>query len=486
VKGSKFFVFVLLILLILYTLFQLNGYLAYRELLPPGTTISGLDVGSLTEEMARSVVDQAFDSPVILSYDDETIKLHPHRIEFRLNQSVVWTELARRRNQTSFLSGFGTYLLGEDLPPLRVDIEGRFNEQKLGQFLTDIAQEYDRGMLAPQAKMASLTFTAGQPARWLDRQASLPKVVEALNSASERHVTLEVHPGTQPPQPDISLLQQMIEWRIEDFDGIVGVFAKSMQTGEELVINGDVAYAGMSILKIPIMIETYRWLNRAPDEETDKLLRETMITSGNFTANLLLRQIGYQQRGEDSAAAGVSVLNESLSRLGFANTFMATPYDTENLPRYFVTPANSRTDLTTDPDPYMQITPLEAGMLLEMVYQLSQGGGTLPVAFPGKLTAEEGQAMVDLMAQNHEAILLQGGLPEGTIVAHKHGYVADTHANTAIVFAPEADLILVAFIYYRGGWLGELSFPIFSDIATATYNYFDMDHQYIRPDLAPE
>lgn len=485
-KGSKFFVFVLLVLLILYTLFQLNGYLAYRELLPPGTTISGLDVGGLTEEMARNVVEQAFDSSVILSYDDETIKLHPNRIEFRLNQSIVWAELARRRNQTSFLPGFGTYLLGEDLPPLRVDIEGRFNEQKLGQFLTDIAQEYDRGMLGPQAKMASLTFAPGQPARWLDKQASLPKVVEALNSASERHVTLVVDEGTQPPQPDISLLQQMIEWRIEDFDGIVGVFAKSMQTGEELVINGDVAYAGMSILKIPIMIETYRWLNGEPDEEMAKLLRETMITSGNFTANLLLRQIGYQQRGEDSAAAGVSVLNGSLNRLGFVNTFMATPYDTENLPRYFVTPANSRTDLTTDPDPYMQITPLEAGMLLEMVYQLSQGGGTLPVAFPGKLTAEEGQAMVDLMTQNREAVLLEGGLPEGTIIAHKHGYVADTHANTAIVFAPEADLVLVVFIYYRAGWLGELSFPIFADIAAATYNYFDMDHQHIRPDLAPE
>ena len=59
------------------------------------------------------------------------------------------------------------------------------------------------------------------------------------------------------------------------------------------------------------------------------------------------------------------------------NTFMATPYDTENLPRRFVTPANSRTDLTTEPDPYMQTTPLDAGRILEMVYQLSKGGGTL-------------------------------------------------------------------------------------------------------------
>jgi hypothetical protein len=134
----------------------------------------------------------------------------------------------------------------------------------------------------------------------------------------------------------------------------------------------------------------------------------------------------------------------------------------------------------------MQTTPLDAGLLLEMVYQLAQGGGTLMVAFPGVFTAEEGQAMIDLMAQNHEAILLEGGLPEQAKLAHKHGYVDDTHANTAIVLTPDDDLVLSVFIYYEEGWLGELSFPIFADIATATYNYFNMDHQYLRPDLAVE
>ena len=482
-KGSKFIVFVIIVLIILGALFQLSGYLSYRELLPPGTVISGLDVGGLTEEQARSMVEQAYDSPVILNYADETIKLHPHRVEFRLRQGTAWTELTRQRNETKFLRGFGLYLLGKNPPPLHLDIEGRFNDQKLEQFLSDVAKDHDRGMLAPQAKMESLTFTRGQPARWLDQEASLPLVVEALNNAFEREVDLVVEEGTQPPKADISLLEQVIDWRVEDFNGIVGVFAKSMETGEELVRHGDVAYAGMSILKIPIMIETYRWLTSEPDEETAKLLRETMITSGNFTANLLLRQIGYRQRGDDSAFAGVDELNNSLGRLGMVNTFMATPYDTENLPRYIVTPANSRTDLTTYPDPYMQTTPLEAGMLLEMVYQLSKGGGTLPVAFPGAFTAEEGQAMVDLLTQNHEAILLEGGLPEGTVIAHKHGYVADTHANAAIVLTPETNFVLVVFIYYEEGWLGELSFPIFADIATATYNYYNAGNQYARPDL---
>lgn len=485
-KGAKFYAFVLIILVILYSLFQLNGYFSYRELLPRGTTISGLDVGGLTLDEARALVEQAYESPVILHYVDETIKLHPARVEYRLRDSTAWAELERWRSGRSFLQEFGIYLLGDDPPPAHVNLEGRFNEAKLEQFLQDVAQEYDRGMLSAQAKPETLTFSEGQPARWLDTEASLPRVAAALDSASQRTVTLAVDQGTGPPPTDVSLLRQMIEWRTEGFNGIVGVFAKDMATGEELVINGDVAYAGMSILKIPIMIETYRWLKGEPDPETAKLLHETMITSGNFTANLLLRQIGAHQVGDDSAAAGVDVLNASLQRLGLVNTFMATPYDTEHLPRRHSTPANSRTDLTTYPDPYMQTTPLDAGLLLEMIYQLSQGGGTLMVAFPGEFTAEEGQAMIDLMAQNHEAILLEGGLPEQAKLAHKHGYVADTHANTAIVLAPGDDLILSVFIYYEEGWLGELSLPIFADVATATYNYFHMDQQYLRPDLGAE
>lgn len=479
-KGSRFAAFVLCVLLVLYMVYQLSAYTSYRELIPPGTRIAGLEVGGLTEDEARGVVEQAFSSPVILHYQDETIKLRPGRVEFRLNQSAIWAELARRRSSVSFLDGFGLYLLGENPPPLDIPAAGRFSEQKLIQFLNDIAGEHDRGMLPPRADVETLTFRRGQPARWLDVEASLPAVAAALNSASDREVTLVVKEGTAPPPPDISLLKQMIEWRIQDFDGIVGVFVKDLRTGDELAINADVAYAGMSILKIPIMIETYRWLKGPPDEETAKLLHETMITSGNFTANLLLRQIGYHQTGEDSAFAGVKVLNNSLHRLGLRNTFMATPYDTKELPHPVTTPANSRKDLNTEPDPYMQTTPLDAGLLLEMIYQLSKGGGALMAAFPGELTPQEGQAMIDLMSQNHEAILLEGGLPKGTTIAHKHGYVADTHADVALILTPDADYVLSVFIYYRQGWLGELSAPIFADISNATYNYFHIANPYIR------
>jgi len=487
VKGYKFFIFVLIILLILYVLYQLQGYLAYRVLLPPNTTVAGLDVSLLTEDEAKGLVEEAFGSPILLNYGAETLKLSPRRVEFHLTQNAIGAEIARQRADNSFLRGFAGYLLGDEPPPMDISVEIRFNEQKLEQVLLDAAQEYDRGMLPPKVNYETLTFSYGQPAQRLDVEASYPLVVDALYSASGRVVDLVVEEGVSPPAPDIALLEELLSWRISEFPGIIGIFAKNMENGDEVVFHGDVAYAGMSILKIPILIETYRYLDHEPGEETTKLLRETMIQSGNFTANLLLRQLGYIQAGEDSAFAGVEILNGTLKKLGFVNTFMATPYDTKELPRQIVTPANSRTDLTTYPDPYMQITPFEAGLLMEMIYQLSQGGGTLMVAFPDQFTAQEGEDMIGLMAQNHEAILLEGGLPEDVTLAHKHGYVADTHADVAIVLTPDgADFVLVVFIYANTEWLGDRSLPIFSDVATITYNYFNINSQYIRPDLNVE
>lgn len=486
-KGYKFFTFVLIILIILYLLYQLNGYLTFRELLPPDSTIAGLNVGLMTEAEAKQIVTQAFNTSVVLNYGRETIKLSPGRVDFHLGTEIVWAELARRRAQVSFFQGFGSYLLGENPPPITMSVQARINEQKLIQILNDIARQYDRGMLEPQAQYETLTFSQGSPAHWLNIEASLPLVEAAFNSAGSRQVELVVEEGTPPPPPDISLLKTMIDWRLSEWPGIVGVFVKNMRTGEELIVNGDVAFAGMSIIKIPILIETYRYLAREPGEETSKLMRETMIQSGNFTANLLLRQIGAIQANNDSAAAGVEVLNVSLKRLGMVNTFMATPYDVDVLPRRISTPANSRQDLNTRPDPFMQTTPRETGLLLEMIYQLTQGGGTLMAAYPGQFTPAEGQAMINLMTQNHEAILLEGGLPPKTTIAHKHGYVADTHADAAIILpADGSDFVLVVFIYANTEWLGDRSLPIFADMATASFNYFHLGNQYLRPDLTPQ
>ena len=235
-----------------------------------------------------------------------------------------------------------------------------------------------------------------------------------------------------------------------DFNGIVGIFSKNLDTGQEVVINGDVAYAGMSILKVPIMIETYRWLNREPDEETAKLLRETMITSGNFTANLLLRLIGYSTGRRDSAFAGVEVLNASLKRLGLVNTFMATPYDTE-APAPALCHAGQ---LAHRPD--HRARPVHADHASGC---RSPAGDGVP-ALQGRRHAGRGlsRAIHRRGRSGHgrpDAPEPRGHAPRrrparGRRLAHKHGYVADTHADAAIVLDPRGRLYPGRLYLLRG------------------------------------
>jgi beta-lactamase class A len=225
-------------------------------------------------------------------------------------------------------------------------------------------------------------------------------------------------------------------------------------------------------VKIAIMEEAYRYLSQPPDPDTTKILSETMALSGNFTANLLLRMIG-----EGDAYRGTEVLNQSMQRLGLVNTFMATPYDEDVPPPVIITQANSRTDLNTAPDPYMQTTPQEIGLLLEMIYQCSHGGGALELIYPGQLTVQECQAMIDHMLENQLSgaeevpVLIAAGLPTNTPIAHKHGWVDDTRADAALVFTPGGDYVLVVYLYWVN-W--DQTNSLMSLVSEMLYNHFNV------------
>jgi beta-lactamase class A len=155
---------------------------------------------------------------------------------------------------------------------------------------------------------------------------------------------------------------------------------------------------------------------------------------------------------------------------------MVAPYDAE-CPFTIQTPANSRTDITTDPDICMQTTPLDMGLLLEMIYECSQGGGALMVAYPGAFTADECGEMVEWMTKNSFNNLIEARLPEGTVVAHKHGFGNEgPHADAGIVFSPGGDFILVIYLDSSQYLEWAESSALAADIAKATYNYFNPAH----------
>jgi beta-lactamase class A len=266
---------------------------------------------------------------------------------------------------------------------------------------------------------------------------------------------------------------------LEDFDGVASIFISDLASGEEIAINADEAMSGMSIVKLPIVLETLRSVDGQLSAEQSRLISETLVVqSGNFSANLLLDVVA----GEDDAFLGADITTESMRDLGLENTFIAVPYEEQPRPgrATYETVANSREDMLTNPDPAMQTTAEDIGSLLVMLYQCAEfGGGALMAAYEGQLTQQECRVLMDYMKLNHIGSLIEEGVPPDTPVAHKHGWISDTHGDAGIIMTEGGDYVLVVFMY-KPEWLEwEVSSPLLADISQATYNYFNFDNPYL-------
>ena len=454
----------------LFLTWQYFDYLSASRTLPAEMEMAGRPVGGMTRERALNALKVDFAMPVEIAYQEQRLSLSPDSVELRYDAEETAATLDAVLTARGGLDGFIAYVLRHPPDLVDVPVAVRYSDDRLDGFLARVAGQYDQPPQEPVPLPASLTFRPGQPGYELDVEVSRARLAAALVSATDRQVELKVR-MEEAPLLDLDMLGQMLQSLLDDREGLIaGIFVKDLQTGDELEINADVAYAGLSILKIAILEETYRVLDLPLDLEVNDWLSDTLgITSSNFKANLLLRDV----IGNGDGYRGVENLTASMHHLGLINTFMATPYDEVVVPPTIVTPANSRPDITTEPDPYMQTTPLDVGLLLEMIYQCSHDGGALMVAYPGAFTADECSQMIEWMSLNRIDSLIEAGVPVGTKVAHKHGYIGDTHADVALVFSPGGDFVLAIFLY-RPQWLEwDESNPLMTDIAAATYNYFN-------------
>jgi hypothetical protein len=167
--------------------------------------------------------------------------------------------------------------------------------------------------------------------------------------------------------------------------------------------------------------------------------------------------------------------------LGLDNTFLAGYFSAGSpLLKLIQTPANQRTDVNLDPDPYSQTTTSDIGMLLEDIYQCSEtGGGALAAVFPDEITQTECLAMIDYLAQDKLGMLIQASVPDGTRVAHKHGWVStfgviNTIGDAGIVYTPGGNYILVIFLHQGDQLVWDPASRLIADLGRAIYNYYNV------------
>ena len=466
-------------------MFQLITFSRVRSYLPAGLIIAGVPVGGLDRQAAAERLLEVYSVPVEIHYQNQVILLNPAVVDYSLELESMLAVANLERTQKGFWLDFWDYLWGRTTFPTQIPLSAIYSEARLRAFLEDIAVRYDQPAQAAMPVAGSTRFEAGQPGTSLDIDGSILLIEAALNSLTNRSVDLPLR-RTDPPRPAFENLEILLKQTLEvaGFDGIAGIYLVDLQTqqelhfavrdGEDISVQPDIAFTASSIIKVPIMVSSMRRMGDNPDSETTKLLKDMIELSGNEAADWLMDRVIDPQRGP-------LLVTEDMRALGLENTYMAGYFSFGSpLLAVIETPANQRQDVFTDPDPYSQTTPSDIGMLLEDIYQCSQtGGGALTAVFPGEIDQDDCLQMNTTLINNRLPMLLTAGLPEGTPIAHKHGWVTvngviNTIGDAGIIYSPGGNYILVVFLYHPVQLVWDSASVLVSDLSTAVYNYYNI------------
>jgi beta-lactamase class A len=482
---------VLLIGTVILVILQLIVYSRDRANFPAGLVIAGVPVGGVSRQAAAERLLEIYNLPVELQYGDALIHLDPARVDFNLNLESMIAAADLQRTGSSFWGGFWDYLWGYSSSPQEVPLDATYSEALLRSYLQgDIAARYDKPPAPAQPIAGTTQFALGEPGTTIDVDNAVGDIEKALFSPTERVVQLNID-QVATARPNLQNLQVQLQQIIDGaaYDGIADVYFQDLVSGQEmhfiyqlgsnLPTDPDLAFTAASVIKIPILVSVYQHLNSQPNGNVQNLLTEMIAKSDNTATDAVMQTV-------IDLNSGPLKVTEDMQRLGFKSTFLAGYFQLGSpLLVDFRTSAPQRNDVSTDPDPYNELTPVEIGMLLSDLYQCAEtGGGALVAVFGDQITQPECQDMLNLLSQDNIGVLLQAGIPEGTRIAHKHGWAIDsitkvinTMGDAGIVFTPSGDYVAVIFMYQPVQLIFDPASALFAKLSEAIYNYYTLPQQ---------
>jgi len=454
---------------------------------PSNLSIASIPVGQLSRQAAAERLLTVYSQPIELFYNDATIHLDPTAIGFTLDTDSMLAAAEQERTRTSFWAAYWNYLWDRPVQAVDIPLRATYSEERLRSYLQDeIALRYDQPPTSAIPIVGTTNFQAGTSGSELDIDRAIPMIEASLMTLDQRSVSLPIK-KTAPAHPTFQNLQVLLRQTIDlsGFDGTIGIYVADMQSGQTInfildkgnpvTTPPDVAFTASSTIKIPIMISVFRRIGDNLDVETTKNLEDMIAKSINTAADWLMEN-------KIDHAKGPLLVTEDMNTLGLENTFLGGYfYAGAPLLEVIHTPGNQRKDITTEPDPYSQTTPAEMGQLLSDLYQCADmDGGALIAAFPNEITQTECQAMINYLIQDRIALLIQAGVPDGTNVAHKHGWVTDIYgiihdmSDAAIVFTPGGDFVFTIYMYHPVQIVFEPANQLVKELSRAIYNYYNI------------
>jgi len=482
-----------------------------EERLASDVSVAGVPVGGLSAREAMSQLVTAYQQPVVLYYAESPILLDPSQIGFRVNaESMLASASAAGDLSGSFWGRFINFMLGRsDVERVNVPLSAEYQQTLLEQMLNDISRRYDRLSGEASYDLTTLTLRPGAAGFSLDKEAALRLIDEALRRPINRVVNLPfVESGINIG--NIGTLKTMIEDYLDSkgfiFDGqttIASVYILDLRTGEEVNINGDVAFSAASTIKVPILVDYYRHLWVSPTQDEAWLMANSLLCSNNSSSNLLMQITGERINtlnntntgdADTNLFTGLADVNRTIQYAGAVNTFITAPLylgvQGQTLGSIPAPQTSPNSNLRTNADPYNQITAEDIGTIFNMIYDCANYGSGLMTAYPdGEFTQLECKQMIELMSVNNLSRLLQGGLPDDVRISHKNGWVNDMSGDAGIVFPPNGrDYIIAVYLWEQTDFQDYTRlWPLIEDVSRAAWNYFSPDTPLIspRPDLPP-
>ena len=485
--GSLIFALLAAIL----TVFQLVQYSLLRADYPADMTVGGVPVGGLDPQAAAQRLLEVYATAVEIQYQGAVIHLDPALVGFQPDVESMLAEADLQRTGAPFWPGFWDYLWNRRAAARQTPLVASYSEDRLRAYLRDeISARYDQPPTPAQPVPGTSSFTPGAPGQVLDVDRAVVLIEAALRSPDQRVVALSSQ-RTAAARPSVQTLEILLRQIIDQsgFDGLTDLYFLDLQTSERIhfayqegqdipVTPDDISFTASSTIKIPIMVSVFRHFNSQIDADTDTLLKNMIERSDNIASDSLMFLI--------DEVRGPLVVTQSMRDLGLENSFLAGYFfPGATLLQNFYTPANTRVDVNTSPDDYNQTTPSDMGMLLEDIYLCAEnGGGSLIAAFGGQIDQAACQKMIEYLKADDLGALIQGGVPEGTMVAHKHGWVSDINtgvlnhiSDAGIIYTPGGNYVLTIYVFHPEQALWDLVAPMDAELSRAVYNYFNLPSQ---------
>jgi beta-lactamase class A len=459
--------------------------------LPSDISVAGIQVGGLTPAEAVVRWETAYQEPVVLYYEDSPILLDPASVGFRTNRDIMITQMQNvDQADGGFWLNFFNHLTQQELQEsVEIPLIADYQASLLEQFLQDIAARYDHPPGTAGYDVATLTTYPGTQGFVLDIERAKQMIEAALFNPTQRTVILPTR-NENSSTPSIDTLENLLVAYLDSqgfiYDSqttVASVFILDLATGEEINLLGDVAFSAASTAKVGILIDYFRYLDFAPNQEEAWLMANSLLCSNNSSSNLIMQIIG-----NNDLFAGLEDVDQTEQYIGARNSFITAPFylgvEGQQLGSIPAPVTSPNPNFNTQPDPYNQTTTEDLGTMFSMIYDCANYGSGLMAVYPdGEFTQQECRQMLNLMSANDLLRLLQGGIPAGTKISHKNGWLENVHGDAGIVFPSNGrDYVIAVFLWEDTDFFDyTIAWPLIEGISRAAWNYFSPEQALLAP-----